>query len=301
MQESSGYGERFGERLRAKATAFVSRSLCNTSIAATEIRSDNPEHGVSSPLTREDAYLIGYQLVDYPIHEYFEDDRAAPVTYLRAGQATLYDLKRNPQFTINKACHAVHFYFPRSALNLIADSTESKRIDELRYDPGVGVDDPVVRALTSSLVPAFEAPERASRLFVDHVTFAVGIHVAKTYGGMISKPRSSRGGLATWQLKRVHEILMHNLHGDVSLGELANDCGISTSHFARAFRQSTGLAPHRWLLQRRVDKAKDLLSDGRMSLADIALTCGFGDQSHFTRVFTRLVGISPGAWRRALD
>jgi hypothetical protein len=85
MEQSSGYGDRFGNRLRAKATAFVSRSLHDTNIAVTEIYSDNPEHGVSSLLTREDAYLIGYQLVDYPVHEYFEDDRAAPVTYLRAG------------------------------------------------------------------------------------------------------------------------------------------------------------------------------------------------------------------------
>ena len=68
MEESSGYGNRFGNRLRAKATAFVSRSLRNTSIAVTELRSDNPEHGISSPLTREDAYLIGFNLVDYPTH-----------------------------------------------------------------------------------------------------------------------------------------------------------------------------------------------------------------------------------------
>ena len=207
MQESSGYGERFGERLRARATAFVSRSLRNTSIAVTELRSDNPEHGISAPLVGEDAYLIGYHLVDYPIHEYFEDERAAPVTSLRVGQTTLYDLKRNPQFTINKACHCVHFYFPRSALNIIADNAEARRFDEVRYQPGVGIDDPVMRALTSSLVPAFEIPDQASRLFVDHVTLAVGIHVAKTYGGMVPQVRRPRGGLAPWQLKRAEEML----------------------------------------------------------------------------------------------
>ena len=301
MQESSGYGERFGERLRAKATAFVSRSLRNANIAVTEIRSNSPEHGISAPLVREDAYLIGYQLVDYPVHEYFEDDRAAPVTYLRAGQTTLYDLKRNPQFTINKACHCVHFYFPREALNIVADSVEAKHINELRYEPGAGLDDPIMQALTTSLLPSFQSPERVSRLFVDHVTFAVGIHVAKTYGGLVSPVRRVRGGLAPWQLRQAEEALAANLQGDVSLVDLAKDCGVSASHFARAFRQSTGVAPHQWLLQRRVDEAKRLLTDGRLSLVEIALTCGFGDQSHFTRVFTRLTGVSPGAWRRNLD
>jgi AraC-like DNA-binding protein len=300
MDQSSGYGEEFGERLRARATSFVSRALNHTNIAVTELRSDNPEHGVSSPLRREDAYLVGYHFVDYPVHEYFEDDRAAPVTSLRVGQTTLYDLKRSPQFTINKACHCVHFYFPRSALNNIADSAEAKPINELQYDPGVGVDDPVMSSLASVLAPAFDNPARASRLFVDHVTFAVGVHIAKTYGGMIAKAAASRGGLAKWQQKRAEEMLAANLTGDVSLADLASDCGLSSSHFARAFRASTGVSPHQWLLRHRVQEAQRLLANDEIPLAEIALTCGFGDQSHFTRVFSRMVGLSPGAWRRAI-
>ena len=67
MQESSAYGDEFGKRLRAQATAFV-RSLHNTNIAVTELRSDNPEHGISAPLVREDAFLVALQLVDYPVH-----------------------------------------------------------------------------------------------------------------------------------------------------------------------------------------------------------------------------------------
>ena len=156
-------------------------------------------------------------------------------------------------------------------------------------------------ALTSSLVPAFERPEQASRVFVDHLTLAVGIHVAKTYGGMISRGQPPRGGLATWQLNRVEEMLAADLRGDISLVDLASRCNLSASHFARAFRQSTGLSPHQWLLQRRVDEAKRLLRDRRLSLSEVALACGFGDQSHFTRVFTRLTGSSPGAWRRTFE
>jgi methylphosphotriester-DNA--protein-cysteine methyltransferase len=69
----------------------------------------------------------------------------------------------------------------------------------------------------------------------------------------------------------------------------------------RAFRRTLGVAPHNWLLARRVEAAKEKLRDGRLSLLDVALACGFADQSHLTRVFTRMVGISPGAWRRALE
>ena len=89
-----------------------------------------------------------------------------------------------------------------------------------------------------------------------------------------------------------------NLDGKLPLSQLAEKCGLSTRHFARAFRQSTGVPPHRWLLSRRVDRAKDLLRDPALSLAEVALACGFADQSHFTRMFTTLVGLSPGLWRR---
>ena len=76
---------------------------------------------------------------------------------------------------------------------------------------------------------------------------------------------------------------------------------MSVSHFSRAFRRTMGVAPHKWLLTRRVELAKERLRDHQLSLLDVALACGFADQSHLTRVFTCMVGLSPGAWRRARD
>ena len=70
------------------------------------------------------------------------------------------------------------------------------------------------------------------------------------------------------------------------------------SHFERAFRQTTGMPPHQWLTKHRVERAKALLSLGSLELAEIAEACGFADQSHFTRVFSRCEGVTPGRWRR---
>ena len=301
MHESSGYGQGFGDRLKAQVVSFV-RTLRNTSIAVTEVRADDPPRGdLSGSLDREDAFLVAVMRRDFPVHEYFEDGRIAGVSALKTGQTVLYDLKRSPQFRINNPFHSVHFYLPRAALNMVAEGTEARKIEELRYQPGAGVDDPVTEALVSTLAPAFESPEMASRLFVEHVTLAVAVHVAKTYGGMVPAAMQARGGLAAWQVKRAEETLAANLEGDVSLADLANDCGLSASHFSRAFRRSTGLSPHQWLQRRRIELAKSLLPDRSLSLSEIALACGFADQSHFTRVFTNLAGISPGAWRRNCD
>ena len=151
------------------------------------------------------------------------------------------------------------------------------------------------------MLPALSHPDRANQLFVEHVLLGLGIHVAQTYGGMRPLSLPVRGGLATWQVRRAKEILSTNLDGRVPLKEVARECGLSVSYFSCAFRRSMGAAPHKWLLTLRVEAAKGKLRDSRLSLRDVALACGFADQSHLTQVFTRIVGLSPGVWRRALE
>ena len=136
---------------------------------------------------------------------------------------------------------------------------------------------------------------------MDHLTSAVAAHVAQTYGGMQPCSRPVQGGLAPWQEKRSKDMLAGDLTGATPLHDIARACGLSVSHFSRAFRRSTGSSPHAWLLQMRVEAAKAMLRRRDASLSMIALGCGFADQSHFTRVFTRRVGLSPGAWRKYLS
>jgi AraC-like DNA-binding protein len=109
----------------------------------------------------------------------------------------------------------------------------------------------------------------------------------------------ARGGLAPWQMRRATELLRGRLDGDVSLSELAAECKISVSHFARSFKQAIGQTPHRWLVHRRVDAAKNLMLHSGMRLSEIAVGCGFADQTSFNRTFKKIAGITPGDWRRS--
>jgi AraC family transcriptional regulator len=108
------------------------------------------------------------------------------------------------------------------------------------------------------------------------------------------------GGLAPWQSERATAWMDDRLDSAFTSAEVAALFGMSSGHFTRAFRITHGISPRQWILQRRVERAKGLLPDANVSLTDIALICGFSEQSHFTRVFTRLVGVPPGAWRRRL-
>lgn len=302
VRESGAYGIRLGSSFRLEeAPAIVTRTLRGSEIAVTEIRSDIPDYAISDPIPQEDAYLVGLQVRDFFAQHYWEDGKKYPISDLRAGQILLYDLKRKPAVLIDKPFHSVHFYIPRGALDTIADDSNAPRISELDYEPGKGLFDETIRSLGSSVLAAMQTPEQTSRMFIDHLSLAVAAHVAQTYGGLRPVIRPPKGGLAPWQERRAKEQMDAHLDGKISLRDLAAECGLSLSHFSRAFRETTGLAPHKWLLRRRVEVAKAMMDDRRLALAEIATACGFADQSHFTRVFSQTIGVSPGTWRRNLS
>jgi AraC family transcriptional regulator len=301
MATTDGYGQRLGARLRVEsAPTIVTRALRNAEMAVTEIKCDNFLPRMSAPIQQEDAFLVASLLVDISDREYWEDGQRMPVGDLKAGQICIYDLKRNPVVLLHRQ-HVLHFYLPRAALDAIADDADARRIGDLNYKFGMGGNDDTIVKLGSTILPALGRPEQANRFFIDHVMQAVAAHVAQTYGRMRPAVRPRRGGLAPWQARRATEILAAHLDGEVSLKEVAQECRLSISHFSHAFRITMGVAPHKWLLAHRVEVAKEKLRDGQSPLSDIALACGFADQSHLTRVFTRTVGLSPGAWRRAQE
>ena len=302
MATSDGYGQRLGERLRVEnAPAIVTKTLRKAEIAVTEIRCDDPLPGMTSSVQREDAYLVALTLRDFAHRVYWEEGRQTPVCDLRAGDTCIHDLKRDPVTFLEKPYHVLFFYLPCAALNAIADDARAPRIGDLDCRLAAAVNDATIVGLGGTILPALSHPQQANRLFVDHVSRAVGIHVAQTYGGMRPVSRPARGGLAPWQERRAKEILSANLDGGVPLKDVARECRLSVSHFSRAFRRTIGVAPHNWLLTRRIEVAQEKLRNTRLSLSEVALACGFADQSHLTRVFTGMVGISPGAWRRAVD
>ncbi|MBR0697013.1 AraC family transcriptional regulator [Bradyrhizobium lablabi] len=293
------YGQKLGQPLHLKdAPSLIARSLRSAELAVTETRDDNPVPGLSGSFPSEDAYLISVKIRDYPDCECWERGRCVNKSDIRAGATYLYDLKRDPRYVINKPFHSVFFYLPRFALDDIAKQTGASRIGELAYEPGVGHDDAVVRHLGASLLEALHRSDETNQLFIDHMMLALTAHVAQTYGSLRRITEPSRGGLAPWQTKRACERLESDLGGRLPLEQIAAEFDLSVSHFSRAFRASTGLPPHQWLLQQRIRVAKQLMTVRDLPLVEIAISAGFANQSHFTRVFSGLVGVSPGVWRR---
>lgn len=107
------------------------------------------------------------------------------------------------------------------------------------------------------------------------------------------------GGLARWQARRTLTYIEGNLDSKFGVGQLANLASLSKAHFSRAFRHALGLPPMKYVVKRRVERAKVMMTSTTQPLSDIALACGFSDQAHFSKLFRHCVGIPPGHWRRA--
>lgn len=293
------YGKELAANFGAEEAPFaVTRSLANAEFAVTEIKVLRPFGHMSEPFPRQNAHLIIFELLDNQGMEYWLEGRHVRNLDLRVGDTIFHDLQREPSVLVDRPVHTIQWFLPQTALNALADEAHIPHIHELRHEPGVGVTDAVIGHMNAAILPALRGGDQVSRLFVDHMNLAFAAHVAQTYGGMQFMARIPKGGLTPWQQRQAKDMLLSDLTGAIPLASIAMACGISPSHFARAFRKSTGMPPHAWLIKARVERAKVLLRQRSPSLTAIALQCGFVDQSHFTRVFARHAGLTPGAWRR---
>ncbi|SDI96045.1 helix-turn-helix domain-containing protein [Pseudomonas abietaniphila] len=160
--------------------------------------------------------------------------------------------------------------------------------------------DPVIEGLIKLALLALERPEKLTPLFAQHLAAVLHAHILgrdEFSPGRMIVP----GTLARWQERRAKQMMSKQLEGEICLESVAKACNLSIAHFSRAFAATVGTPPHRWLVQRRIFLACDLLRGCHsLTLADVACRCGFADQSHFTRVFKKVIGISPGVWRRKI-
>lgn len=183
-----------------------------------------------------------------------------------------------------------------SALREIADELRLHGEIEILSSPSL--DDTRLRSLLLTLDAERQYGYPSGRLFVDGIERALASILINSYAVNKLSPQSMRGGLAPHVLARVIEFMQENLYREIALKELASCAGLSSAHFSRQFRESTGNSPHRHLLKLRIDLCKKLLLDPRLSILEVALSAGFQYPQHLAMVFRRLTGVSPSTYRR---
>ncbi len=297
MIETGAYGERMAGYLHLSGTPeHVKLGLGKSKVAVTRLRALQGFSEPTEPIPVEKAFSIHLHLRANRGGRLWLGGKLVPTGKRPSGGVTILDLEEEPIAFFPNPIDVVQFYIPRTALDEFTYENGVAAVGTLRW-PHCGMDT-TLRHLGMTVLSAIQQ-QPAPRLFLDYLGQALIAHAAFTYRDVCVPHGSAQGRLAPWQARRTKEYLIANLSGDISLDSMASQCDLSVSHFARAFRQSFGMPPHRWLMKQRVDAVKTLLLSSRLTLAEIAGKCGFVDQPALNRSFKRVVGESPGKWRRS--
>lgn len=193
-------------------------------------------------------------------------------------------------------CGSFALYFKPGLIGSLLES-EGKGAEALA--PIVGRHLPRVAHLLGLIETELRRPSLGSKLMIDGLLRAIA-------GLLVSSDVAAQGELCERiylsppKLKRVIEFIEANLNENIGLDDLAQSAGLSANHFLRVFKLATGETPYHFLRARRLERARQLLSENTMPLAELALECGFANQAHFTAAFSRELGISPGRYRRTV-
>ena len=249
-------------------------------------------------LSATPALLVSVSLKALPRSSYqlWTEDKLLPTSTVEPYRSNVIDFAAGPRCWAGANFDYVHYSVPREGLDDIAHDLGFGNVSDYRL--AVLEDDLVLAQITKSTLPFVGRTDESSVLALDQFSLILGAHLLQRYGVVQKTTSACKGGLAPWQKRRASELLRENLHGRIRLSELARECGLSVSHFARSFKLSFGTSTHQWLIRHRIEFAQDLMRGTNKSLMEIAIQSGFSDQAAFTRAFQNAVGVAPGSWRR---
>lgn len=157
--------------------------------------------------------------------------------------------------------------------------------------------DSVISSVGMALLAELESEGLSGRLYAESLANVLAVHVLRNYTAKSIELRPLSGGLSGRKLRMVTSYMAEHYTRDLHLEELARVAGISRFHFAREFKRTTGTSPHQYLINLRIQRAKELLTGSKMPLVEVGLQSGFSHQSHFTRLFRRFTGATPQSYR----
>ena len=182
---------------------------------------------------------------------------------------------------------------PKFVTQAVQESVNPNQVELMMHR---GQKDPLIREILFALKADLEAGCPSGRLYGEAMGTALAVHLLKHYS--IATPIAVyEDGLPQHKLTQVLEYIQSYLDQDIKLADLAELVGMSQYYFCRLFKQSMGVSPHQFVLQQRIERAKQLLQQKNLAIADVTLLCGFKNQSHLTTLFRKFTGVTPRVFR----
>jgi AraC family transcriptional regulator len=193
----------------------------------------------------------------------------------------------------------LHIYLRQELFDSVAAEMYDCALGQITLRPRFAMQDPLLEELAIAVNDAMGEVLPSSAVFADSLARMVAAQLARAHSSSARRPRRpAADGLSDWRLRRLVDLIELNLDGDLSLEAMAAEVELSPLYLIRAFKHAFGAPPHRYILLRRIERAKELLRTTDIAVAEIALAVGFSSQSHLSNWFQRMVGVSPAAYRK---
>jgi len=268
------------------------RMASDSSSGAIAYWKHDPLHDVVEPMA--DHVIMTYPAGSQRLER--RTGRSAAIATARPGVVTVIPAGSTSRWDIHKPMHVVQLYLPHRTLKRIAGEADMAAAGDLLER--TGHTDLITSRLLLSAADALEGSAALDALFRQQLTDLLATRLLAAHAGSPTTFQPTLGGLSPTVLRRAVERLRSDSDADVSLGALASDAGLSRFHFCRAFKESTGLSPHAWLRQHRLEQAMEMLRDPDTSVVSIAAALGYSSQTAFAAAFKKLTGETPSDWRR---
>jgi AraC family transcriptional regulator len=200
---------------------------------------------------------------------------------------------RDAEWFWDSAAEILDIYLPAAVLERMAIESSDRVSQTVELIDRFAVRDPLLEQLALTFAAEVERGDNRSSLYFESVQTLLAVHLLRHHCTVKITKSPKLGPLSPSKLQKIFDCIQDNLDRDIGLAELAEVVQMSSHHFGKIFKQSTGVSPHQYVLQCRIDRAKKLLSNPQLTLADISQAVGFCDQSHFTNVFRRYIGLTP--------
>lgn len=209
----------------------------------------------------------------------------------RFGFVTIAPMQIHRKYRWDEEVELIHLSLEPALINTAAP--ELVNSDRVELVPQTYINDPLLYQLGLTLKTELQRSGAESKFYAESAATFLAVHFLRHYTTRKPKQEAYRGGLSQRQLQLAIDYIQGHLAEDIRLDEIASYLNLSRYYFCRLFKQSTGMSPYQYVIQCRVERAKQLLKEGNLTLGEIALTCGFAHQSHFHRHFKRLTGMTP--------
>ncbi|MBR1167500.1 AraC family transcriptional regulator [Bradyrhizobium liaoningense] len=251
-----------------------------------------PLHDVVKPMA--DHVVMAFPAE--PVQFQRRDGKVIVNAMTRPGTVTVIPAGSSSRWDIHQPLSVVQLYLPQATLGRVAQEAGTNSASELLER--TAHPDPVTSRLLLSAADTLEGSAAIDALFRHQLMDLLATRLLAAHCGLPTTFRPVTGGLGPKVLARAIERLRADSDADLSLTALASDAGLSRFHFCRAFKESTGLSPHAWLRQHRLEQAMNMLRNTDMSVVAIAVELGYSSQAAFAAAFKKLTGETPSDWRR---